>query len=78
MGEGLSDQRTVSPISKAERDDLKRYLIERLSRRDRLIVILYYYENMTMLEVAKTLGISESRVSQTLKPLLAQIRARIE
>lgn len=78
LGDGLSDARAVSPLTNAERDDLKRYLVERLSRRDRLIIILYYYENMTMLEVASVLGISESRVSQTLKPLLAQIRARIE
>jgi RNA polymerase sigma factor for flagellar operon FliA len=78
LSDRLSDDRAVSPLTKAEREDLKRYLIERLSRRDRLIIILYYYENMTMLEVATALGISESRVSQTLKPLLAQIRARVE
>lgn len=78
LGDGLADQQAVSPLSQVERADLKRFLIERLDRQERLIIILYYFENMTMLEVAKTLGISESRVSQKLKPLLAQIRARIE
>jgi RNA polymerase sigma factor for flagellar operon FliA len=78
LGDGLADQRAASPLSQVERADLKRFLIERLDRQERLIIILYYFESMTMLEVAKTLGISESRISQKLKPLLAQIRARIE
>lgn len=78
LGDGLSDQRVINPLSQAEREDLKRFLIEQLDRQERLIIILYYFENMTMLEVARTLGISESRVSQKLKPLLARIRVRIE
>lgn len=78
LGEGLADERTTNPLTAAERSDLKQFLTQHLTRREQLIIVLYYYENMTMLEVAATLGISESRVSQTLKPLLQQIRARID
>lgn len=78
LGNGLADLRATNPLTQAERSDLKRFLVQQLDRQERLIIILYYFENMTMLEVATTLGISESRVSQKLKPLLARIRARLE
>lgn len=78
LGDVLADDRAPSPLTLAERSDLKRFLVQQLDRQERLIIILYYFENMTMLEIATTLGISESRVSQKLKPLLARIRARIE
>lgn len=67
----------ADPLGDAARQDLKRYLTEHLPRRERLMVILFYYEQMTMQEVATTLGISESRVSQCLKQVRAQLRVRL-
>ena len=40
---------------------------KRLSRNERLILILYYYEEMTIREIAVTLGLSRTRVSQMLE-----------
>jgi len=72
----VEDSRTDSPLGEAARQDLQRWLTHGLSRRDRLIVILYYYEQMTMKEIGQTLGISESRVSQRLDSVLQQLRSR--
>ena len=47
------------------------------SRRDHLIIVLYYYEQMTMREVGQALGISESRVSQRLESIVQCLRARM-
>lgn len=71
------DLRLPPPLMRLEREDLRRWLTEGLARRDRLIVILYYYEQMTMKEVGQTLGCSESRVSQRLDSILECLRARL-
>ena len=41
-----------------------RLVTKGLNRNERLIIILYYYEEMTMKEIGATLDLSESRVSQ--------------
>ena len=74
---GFSDQRLPAPVTGIEREDLRRWLTEGLSRRDRLIVILYYYEQMTMKEIGQTLGCSESRVSQRLDSIIKCLRSRL-
>jgi RNA polymerase sigma factor for flagellar operon FliA len=68
--------RQHGPVRAAERQDLRRWLVRGLTRRDRLIIILYYYEHMTMREVGAALGISESRVSQRLESILACLKSR--
>ena len=60
-----------------QRRDLLRHIVKGLTRQNRLIVILYYYEQLTMREIGMTLGISESRVSQLHNKLIDKIRNRI-
>lgn len=55
------------PAASAERSDQKRLLaqaIEELPERERTVVALYYYENLTQKEIAAVLGVTESRVCQ--------------
>jgi len=73
---GLTDRRQASPSINAARADLRDWLTRGFSRRDRLIVILYYYEEMTMRQIGQTIGWSESRVSQRLDSIIGRLRAR--
>jgi RNA polymerase sigma factor for flagellar operon FliA len=73
----FEDRNQPSPFHAAARNDLQRWVIRGLCRRDRLIVILYYYEHLTMKEIGAALGISESRVSQRLDSILACLRSRM-
>lgn len=55
------------PASRAERSDQKRQLakaIDELPERERSVVALYYFENLTQKEIAAVLGVTESRVCQ--------------
>jgi RNA polymerase sigma factor for flagellar operon FliA len=52
-------------------------LIEGLPENERLVVTLYYYEELTMKEIALTLGVSEPRVSQIHSKVLSKLRARL-
>jgi DNA-directed RNA polymerase specialized sigma subunit len=57
--------------------DIKNFLTKRLTRDERLIIVLYYYEEMTMKEIGATLDLSESRVSQMHSSIVARMKAQI-
>ncbi len=60
----VPDKRGEDPTERIERAELIRVCTKGLSKSERLIVILYYFEEMTMKEIGATLDLSESRVSQ--------------
>jgi RNA polymerase sigma factor for flagellar operon FliA len=78
LEEQLADPNALEPGEVAAEEDLKQRIaaaLATLSERDRLIVSLYYYEDLTMREISQLLGISESRVSQILNRVRLQLRA---
>ena len=74
----IEDTSQPDPISRAEARDLKEMITKGLKRAERFILILYYYEQMTMKEIGATLDLSESRVSQMHSSILARLRSRLE
>jgi len=72
------DDSQLNPIVELQRRDLKELITKGLSRAERLIVILYYYEGMTMKEIGATLDLSESRVSQMHSSILARLKAQMQ
>jgi len=74
----LEDARQANPLTNAQKQDLKDLITKGLSRAERLIVILYYYEQMTMKEIGVTLDLSESRVSQMHSSILARLKAQLQ
>jgi RNA polymerase sigma factor for flagellar operon FliA len=74
----VKDTRQENPVTQLQRDDLKLLLTKGLSRAERLIIILYYYEEMTMKEIGVTLDLSESRVSQMHSSILARLKAQMQ
>ena len=74
----LEDGRQVNPFNVAQRRDVKDLITKGLTRAERLIVILYYYEEMTMKEIGVTLDLSESRVSQMHSSILARLKAQLQ
>ncbi len=73
----LPDDGRTDPVAEAQRRDLKELLTSGLTRAERLIVVLYYYEQMTMKEIGQTLDLSESRVSQMHSAILDRLRAHL-
>ncbi len=74
----LKDSKQVNPFKAVQKRDLKELITKGLSRAERLIVILYYYEEMTMKEIGVTLDLSESRVSQMHSSILARLKAQLQ
>ena len=75
--DGFEDRHADTPLRQMEERDLRHWLTHGFDRRDRLIVILYYYESMTMKEIGLTLGCSESRVSQRLDSIVRTLKSRL-
>ena len=60
----VPDRRSEDPTERLAKIDLIRTFTKGLNKTERMIVILYYYEELTMREIGAALEISESRVSQ--------------
>ncbi len=73
----IEDRKSSNPLLEAQKRDLKGLLTKGLTRAERLIVILYYYEEMTMKEIGATLDLSESRVSQMHSSIMARLKAQL-
>ena len=53
------------------------YAIARLPEREKLVVTLYYYEELTLREIGEVLGVTESRVSQLHTKAVLRLKARL-
>lgn len=75
----IRDLGAADPETEAQASDLKDRLadaIESLPERERLVIALYYYENLTLREIGEVLDVTESRVSQIHTKAVIGLRSR--
>lgn len=78
--DALPDEDAVDPAAVLIDQDNRRQLAEaiaQLTERDRIIVSLYYFESLTLAEIGKVLGVTESRVSQLHTRAVLRLRAKL-
>lgn len=71
---------TPGPLDRLQKDDFKKSLSEAvagLPERERLVMTLYYDEELNLREIGAVLGVSESRVSQIHSQALIRLQARL-
>ena len=81
LAEVLEDPRAQEALGRLEEEETKgllRATLNRLPEQERLVIALYYYEQMTLREIGEALGISESRVSQVHTRAVERLRGRVE
>lgn len=81
LADHLADPSAVDLEEKLEEEQNRRMLlrtIDCLPEQERLVVALYYYEHLTLKEIGRTLGISESRVSQVHTRAMSRLKLRLQ
>ncbi len=76
----IEDTSGPSPTSALAETELREAIadaIARLPEREKLVVTLYYYEELTLREIGEVLGVTESRVSQLHTKAILRLKARL-
>ena len=76
----IKDTKFNDPLNDLETQEEKTLLanaISELPKRERLVITMYYYEDLMLKEISQLIGISESRVSQLHHRALFLLRARM-
>ncbi len=77
----IQDETAADPAQEMDLTDMKDRLadsIARLPEREKLVVALYYYENLTLREIGEVLGVTESRVSQLHTKAVLRLKSRLQ
>jgi RNA polymerase sigma factor for flagellar operon FliA len=76
----IEDERAEDPEAMLADQDLRDQVgdaIQRLPEREKVVIALYYYENLTLREIGEVLGVTESRASQLHTKAVLRLRARL-
>jgi RNA polymerase sigma factor for flagellar operon FliA len=76
----LPDRAAPDPQSVVDQSELRDRIadaIAALPEREKLVIALYYYENLTLREIGEVLGVTESRVSQLHTKAVLRLRSKL-
>jgi RNA polymerase sigma factor for flagellar operon FliA len=79
--ETVSDDDRLSALGDLEKTELRAFLvtaIDRLTEQEKLVIALYYFEELTLKEIGEVMSISESRVSQIHTKAVLKLRGMIK
>ena len=80
VGQTIPDE-SEGPQERIEKEEMKKILgdlIDSLPDKEKLVVTLYYFEEITLKGIAGILGVSESRVSQIHSKVLLKLRTKLQ
>ncbi len=78
--QAVNNTRFETPEDVVEKEELKKMLVEALdllTEKEKNVVTLYYYEDLTLKEISLVLNVSESRVSQLHTKALNKMRKKL-
>lgn len=78
--ETVSDRSSQSVLGEIEKGELRSFLVvavDRLTDQEKLVIALYYFEELTLKEIGEVMSISESRVSQIHTRAVAKLRGMV-
>ncbi len=76
--EMLEDKASLDPIETLNQKDVLRAITRSLTKKEKLIIIMYYYEGLTMREIGDVLNLTESRVCQIRSNVMAKLKIQLD
>jgi RNA polymerase sigma factor for flagellar operon FliA len=80
IGDSIESPASLNPDVIVEKDEIRRVIIEAikdLPDKEQKILVLYYYEDLTLKEIGRVLDVTESRVSQLHTKAILRLRSRL-
>ncbi|MGI9017679.1 MAG: RNA polymerase sigma factor WhiG [Euzebya sp.] len=80
LADTLADDNATDPQAALEDAEVRRILAEtvnRMSDREKTVIVLYYFEGMTLAQIGEVLGVTESRVCQMHTKAVLGLRTRM-
>jgi RNA polymerase sigma factor for flagellar operon FliA len=80
IGDSIESPRSMNPEAIVEKEEIKQVIvrtIDELPEKEKKVLVLYYYEDLTLKEIGKVLEVTESRVSQLHTKAIMRLRAKL-
>lgn len=80
IGDSIESPSSMNPDVIVEKEEIKRVIVEainELPEKEKMVLVLYYYEDLTLKEIGQVLNVTESRVSQLHTKANLRLRAKL-
>jgi RNA polymerase sigma factor for flagellar operon FliA len=80
IGESIESPSSLNPDVIVEKDEIRRVIIEAINElpdKEKKVLVLYYYEDLTLKEIGQVLEVTESRVSHLHTKAILRLRAKL-
>ena len=73
----IKDEHGDDPLIEMHKRDMRDFICKNLTDKEKLIIVLYYYEGLSMKEIAKVLRLTESRVCQIHSKVISRLKEQL-
>ncbi|MFA6856951.1 MAG: RNA polymerase sigma factor WhiG [Treponema sp.] len=80
IGDSIESPSSMNPDALVERDEIKKVIVQainELPEKEKMVIVLYYHEDLTFKEIGQVLNVSESRISQLHTKANLRLRAKL-
>jgi RNA polymerase sigma factor FliA len=80
IGESIEAPSSLNPDTIVEKEEIKRVIMQAINElpdKEKKVLVLYYYEDLTLKEIGQVLDVTESRVSQLHTKAIIRLRAKL-
>lgn len=78
--DSIESPRSLNPDNIVEKEEIKRVIVQainELPEKEKKVLVLYYYEDLTLKEIGKVLEVTESRISQLHTKAILRLRSKL-
>ncbi len=78
--DSIESPQSLNPDSIVEKEEIKRVIVQainELPEKEKKVLVLYYYEDLTLKEIGKVLEVTESRISQLHTKAIMRLRSKL-